>query len=86
MDQNELAAQQMEMLKKALFDKVLTKEARERLNNVRLAHKQLAAQVELIIMQAVESGQLKGVIDEAGLKTLLNQIKPEKKEFKVLRK
>jgi len=86
MDQNELAAQQMEAMKKALLDKVISKEARERLNTIRVAHPQLAQQVEVIIMQAVQSGQLQGVLDDKGLKIILNQVIPDKKEFKVLRK
>ena len=86
MDQNELAAQQMEAMKKALLDKVMSKEARERLNTIRIAHPQLAQQVEAIVMQAFQSGQLQGMLDDKGLKAILNQIIPEKKEFKFIRK
>ncbi len=78
--------QKYETARKQLFQQLLTKEARERLNNVRVAHPELAQKVELAIVQAVQSGQVKNVIDDELVKHLLISLQPKKRDFKITRK
>jgi len=81
-----MAAQQLEALKKEVLRQFLTKEARERLGRLRLAHPKVAAQVELGLIQAASSGQLREQIDDAKLKEILQQISSGAKSFKISRK
>ncbi len=75
---------QLEILKKKVLGQILTKEALERLNRVRLVKPELAEQVELYLIQIYQSGKLERVTDEK-LKSVL-QILSEKKDFKIKRK
>ena len=65
---------QLEALKREVFIKYLTKEARERLSTLRYAHPSLADSVENMIIQAAVSNRIKGVIDDKKLKELLESI------------
>lgn len=74
---------QIEKLKQEVFSKYLTKEARERLNNLRYAHPELANNVENMLLQSAIAGRLKGTIDDEKLKELLNALSEPKKEGKI---
>jgi programmed cell death protein 5 len=75
----------LEELKREILMKILTKEARERLANVRIANPQLAEQVELYLFQVYQQGLLKEQIDDEKLKELLKTL-TKKKETKIVRK
>jgi DNA-binding TFAR19-related protein (PDSD5 family) len=77
-------AKQLELIKKTIFFKSMTKEARERLNSVRIAHPELAAKAEIVVLQAVQSGQIKGMITDKLLKDILTELR-EKKDFRIKR-
>ena len=62
-----------------------TKEALERYGNLKTAHQEKAVQLLLVLMQAIQKGQIKGKIDDIMLKKLLEQMEPKKKEFKINR-
>jgi DNA-binding TFAR19-related protein (PDSD5 family) len=74
---------QLEKLKQEVFSKYLTKEARERLGNLRYAHPELVENVENMLLQSALSDRLKGIIDDAKLKELLNVLSGTKKEGKI---
>ncbi len=74
---------QMEKLRQDVLTKFLTKEARERLGNLRYAHPELADEVENMLMQSAVSGRLKTVIDDQRLKELLQTIAQPKSENKI---
>jgi len=76
--------QEIEKLKKAVMGKILTKEAVERLGRIRLVKPELAAQLELYLLQAYQNGEIKTVIDDTKLKQILDAI-VKKKDFKILR-
>jgi programmed cell death protein 5 len=76
--------QAAEQIKKGLLAQILTKEARERLNNVRSAHPEVAEQVELALIQAVQMGQI-SKIDDAQLKEILSRASAGKKEFRIVK-
>ncbi len=74
---------QIEKLKQEMFSKYLTKEARERLGNLRYAHPDLADNVENMLLQSAISNRIKGVIDDEKLKELLNAISEPRKQNKI---
>lgn len=76
--------QQLEKVKKVVMKKILTKEALERLGRVRVVKPQLAMQLELYLMQLYQAGQIKTVIDDSKLKTILDSL-VKKKKFKIIR-
>lgn len=76
--------QELEKLKKTVIRKILTKEAIERLGRVRMVNPKLVTQLELYLLQAYQSGQIKSTIDDAQLKQILDSI-VKKKKFKIVR-
>jgi len=76
--------QELEKLKKIVLRKILTKEALQRLGRVRLVKPQLAAQLELYLMQLYQSGQIKTTIDDSKLRSILNSL-TTKKKFKIIK-
>jgi programmed cell death protein 5 len=77
-------AQQIENLKKKILDKILTKEAMERLSRVRLVNPQLSLQVELYLVQLFQAGKIKGIINDTKIKEIL-RILAENKNFRIKR-
>lgn len=73
----------MEQMKQEVLVKFLTKDARERLGNLRYAHLELAEEVENMLIQSALTGRLKSVIDDERLKELLQAITQPKKEHKI---
>lgn len=76
---------EFEKLKKVIMNKILSKEAIERLGRVRLVKPELAMQLEIYLMQLYQSGQIKTIIDDSKLKNILNSLAKKKKNFKVIR-
>ncbi|MBU3957832.1 MAG: DNA-binding protein [Nanoarchaeota archaeon] len=75
---------QIEQMKKTLLRQALSKEALERLGRVRIANPNLAAQLELYLIQLYQAGQLKGVVDDGKLKQILDLL-AKKREWKIRR-
>ncbi len=76
--------QKIEELKKIVMKKILTKEALERMNRIRLVKPDLATQLELYLLQLHQAGEIKTIIDDQRLKMILDTI-VKKREFKILR-
>lgn len=70
---------QIEMMKKNILRRMLSKEALERLGRVRMANPLLAGQVELYFIQLYQSGQMKETITDEKLKQVLNQLTTKRK-------
>jgi len=75
-------AQQIRLLENIAKQK-MTKEAITRYGNLKLAHPEIAIKVITIIAQAIQLGQIKETIDDAGFKELLKQIQQDKKHFRI---
>ena len=84
-DSEEEEIQQQIAQLELLVKKVLTKKALQRYGNLKTAHPELAIQLLVLLGQAVQSGQIKTVDDEA-LKNLLMRLQPKKHRFKMIRK
>ena len=79
--------QQVKVIKKAALLRYMTKEARERLNRVKLVKPDIAEQVELALLQALQAGQIRERVTEVQLKQILQEIMQSKrKSFHVLKK
>ena len=84
--QEEAARQQAELEAQiqAILRRILTPEARERLSRVKLVRPELAQQVELILVQLYQAGQIRERIDDAKLKKILAQIDARtRREFRI---
>lgn len=82
------AAQQqaaLEMQIKALMQKLLEPNARERLSNVKVAKPDLARQVELLILQLYQAGRIQKPLTEQQLVNLLKALSSGKREWKIKR-
>ncbi len=88
MSNDEVDARKVEefmQLKKSVLFNFLTKEARDRLSNIRTVKPNLAEQVEMFIIRGVQTGELKRAITETEMIALLNNITTDR-GFKVLRR
>ncbi|NJE04915.1 DNA-binding protein [Thermococcus sp. M36] len=74
--QEEAMRQEMELEAQldAIMRRILTPEARERLGRVKLVKPELARQVQLVLVQLYQAGQIREQIDDAKLKRILAQI------------
>ncbi len=88
MDMDELQRmrqlEQIEIMKKQLLGKVLTKEAYERLGRVRIANPETASQAELYILQLYQSGKLNDSINDEQMKEILRLLS-ENRDFRIKR-
>jgi len=76
---------QVELQRRSILMEVLTPEARGRLANVKLARPDYALQVENLMIQLAQSGQIKQKITDAQLKQILGKISKKRREFKIRR-
>lgn len=84
--QEEAIKQEMELEAQlnAIMRKVLTPEARERLGRVKLVRPELARQVELLLAQLYQAGQIREPINDEKLKRILAQIEARtRREFRI---
>ena len=82
--------QQYEMQKRKILKQILTEPARARLARLRLAKPELAAQVELQLIQLAQMGRIQVPISDEVLKSLLEKLhemsKSRKREIRFIRK
>lgn len=78
--------EQAQALKSALLRQVLTPEARERLNSVRLTRPDFADSVESQLLALYQSGKLTGQINDEQLKQLLKKLAPKKQNIHITRR
>jgi programmed cell death protein 5 len=78
-------AQQLEQQKQALLRQILTSEARQRLNNLKMVKPEFAAQLELQLIQLAQSGRLNIPLNDEQLKELLAKLQSAKREIKIRR-
>lgn len=72
--------------KRAALMEILTPEARSRLATVKMAKPEFASQVELLLIQLAQQGQLKNKITDSQLKEVLRKLSlSSKKDFKIRR-
>ncbi|MBS7630080.1 DNA-binding protein [Candidatus Bathyarchaeota archaeon] len=82
------AKQEAEIQKQTLLRKILTHEARQRLTNIKMVRPEFAEQLELQLIQIVQTGRLRIPITDEVLKKLLIQIQAseEQREIRIRRR
>jgi len=78
--------QELEEAKKTIIRQILTTDARERLNNIRITKPDFAEQLENQLIALAHTGRLTGRIDDMQLKKLLMQVMPKKREITISRR
>ena len=76
---------QVEMLETIAKQK-MTKEAISRYGNLKSAHPEKAIQIIAVLAQAIQQGQITEHITDEKLKSMLIQLEPPKKEFKITKR
>ena len=62
---------------------ILSTEARDRINNLKLARPELADQIENQLIVLAQSGRIKGLLSDNDLKQILTQMMSQKRETKI---
>ena len=63
----------------------LTSEALARYGTLKTAHHEKALQLLFILFQAIQKGQVQGMIDDSTLKKVLEQLTQKKRDIKIKR-
>ena len=77
---------EVEEAKRNILRQILTAEARDRLNNIKTAKPEFAAQLENQLIALAQTGRLKSMLNDAQLKEILQQIMPKKRDISIRRK
>ena len=79
----EAQRQQLEAQRAQALRGVLSTEARDRLNNLKLARPELAEQIENQLIMLAQSGRIQGLLSDDDLKQILTQMMSKKRETKI---
>jgi programmed cell death protein 5 len=74
---------QIEAQKRKILMSILTPEARNRLANIKLAKPEFAAQIENLLIQASQTGNLAQKITDQQLKEILLKISKKKRDITI---
>jgi programmed cell death protein 5 len=79
------AEEKLEAQKQALLRQILSPEARQRLNNLKMVRADFTEQIELQLIQMAQMGKLPVPLSDAQLKQILMQLQSRKRETKITR-
>jgi len=78
--------QQFEMQKQAILRRILTPEARSRLNNLKMVKPEFTNQLELQLIQLVQAGKVQTPITDEQLKEILIRLQAQRRDIKITRR
>lgn len=79
------AEDKIEAQKQALLRQILSPEARQRLNNLKMVRADFTENIELQLIQMAQMGKLPIPLSDAQLKNILVQLQSRKRETKITR-
>jgi programmed cell death protein 5 len=79
------AEEKIEAQKQALLKQILSPEARQRLNNLKMVKADFTEQIELQLIQMAQMGKLPIPLSDVQLKQILLQLQSRKRETKITR-
>ena len=82
---NELEERELKRKMDLIISNILTKNALQRINNVKIVNEDLAYNVMTYIVQLYNTGKI-NVLDDDGLKKILQKYNNMKKDIKIIRK
>jgi programmed cell death protein 5 len=84
-DRQAQAEQQVDAQKEALLKQILTPEARQRLNNLKMVKAEFIEQLEMQLISMAQSGKLPIPLSDSQLKQILVQLQSRKRDIKITR-
>jgi programmed cell death protein 5 len=84
-DRQAQAEQQVDAQKEALLKQILTPEARQRLNNLKMVKAEFIENLEMQLISMAQSGKLPIPLSDAQLKQILVQLQSRKRDIKITR-
>jgi len=86
LEEEALRQQQIEAQIRLALMEILEPEARERLNTIKLTRPEFARAVEQQLVMLAQSGRIRQRITDEQLRSLLAQLTPAKKDYRITRK
>lgn len=83
--QQQVAQAELEARKRLVLRAILSSDARERLERIRMARPEFAQALENQLIALYQAGRIRAQIDDQMLKQLLAQIVPPKREIRIWR-
>ena len=80
------AQQQLEAQKQAILRRMLTPEARQRINNLKMVKPDFANTLELQLIQIAQTGKIPTPITDTQLKEILVKLQTQRREIKITRR
>jgi len=77
--------QQIETQKQAILRQILTPEARQRLNNLKMVKQEYAEQLELQLIQLAQTGKVNIPITDEQLKEILARLQSRRRDITIRR-
>jgi len=78
--------QQIEAQKQAILRRILTPEARQRLNNLKMVKPEFANQLEIQLIQLAQANKVKTPITDELLKEILIRLQAQRRDIKITRR
>ena len=78
--------QQVEATKQAILRRILEPKARQRLNNLKMVKPEFVSQIELQLIQLVQSNRVKAPISDELLKEILLRLQSQRRDIKITRR
>jgi len=80
------AQQQLETQKQALLRRILTPEARQRINNLKMVKSEFANALEIQLIQVAQAGKVRIPITDEQLKEILIRLQGQKRDITITRR